>query len=126
MEAALDSKRISLQGNDLSLPLTRRGRVSMTTEGGSPAASRAWLAANQLQGHGGQSSGSQAPVSTLGPAVQIAPPMLSPFQQVQVPGLPGPQPGPSQSTSPHSQMPCSNAAMSALDDSLRKLDANLS
>ena len=56
----------------------------------------------------------------------MPPPMLSPFLQVQVPGMLYPQPGPSQSTLPHCQMPCSNAAMSTLDDSLRKLDANLS
>ena len=98
----------------------------MPTEGGSPAASRAWLAASQLQGHGGPSSRFQAPGSTPGPAGQVAPPMSSPFQQVQVPGLAGPQPGPSQSTLPHCQVPCSNAAMSTMDDNLRKLDANLS
>ena len=126
MEAALDSNRLSVQGSDLSLPLTRRERASMSTEGGSPAASRAWLAASQLQGHGGQSSRFQAPGSTLGPAVHMAPPMSSPFQQVQVPGHPGPQPGPSQKTPPHCQTPCSNTAMSTMDDNLRKLDANLS
>ena len=126
MEATLDSNRLSMQGSGLSLPLTLQERVSTSTEGGSPAASRAWLAASQLQGQGGRSSRFQAPGSTLGPAVQMPPPMTSPFQQVQVPGLAGPQPGPSQSTLPHGQIPSSEAAMSTLDDNLRKLDANLS